>query len=96
MEEEKALVRFCIKLDDLGHPLNMSIVKRLAVGMLSAFRKRDVGTHWTNRFLKRNPAVVAKFSQRLDRQRATASDSTVLEDFFKKVYIFPANSCSKS
>jgi hypothetical protein len=74
MEEEKALVRFCIKLDDLGHPLNMSIFKRLAVGMLSASRRREVGIHWTNRFLKRNPAVVAKFSQRLDRQRATASD----------------------
>jgi len=44
-----------------------------------------VEKHWINRFLKRNPDVVAKFNERLDRQRATAGDPTALEDFFKKL-----------
>jgi len=74
VEEEKAIVRFCGKLDDLGHPLSLPIVKRLAAAMLSPSRVREVGTHWINRFLKQNPDVVAKFSQHLDRQRVTAGD----------------------
>jgi hypothetical protein len=88
VEEEKAIVRFCGKLDDLGHPLSLPMVKRLAAGMLPPSREREIGKHWINRFLKRNPDVVAKFSQRLDRQRATAGDPTVLKDFFIKVCSF--------
>jgi hypothetical protein len=67
------------------------MVKRSAAGMLPLSREREIGRHSINRFLKRNPSVIAKFSQRLDRQRATAGDPTVLKDFFNKVCSFHVN-----
>jgi hypothetical protein len=67
------------------------MVKKLAAAMLPPSREREIRKHWINRFLKRNPSVVAKLSQRLDYQRATAGDPTVLKDFFNKVCSFHVN-----
>jgi hypothetical protein len=86
VEEEKAIVRFCETLDDLGHPLRGSLVKAFAMALLPSSRRRQLGKHWLSRFLNRNPALVSKFSQRLDRQRANANDPAILKDFFRKVY----------
>jgi len=88
LEEEKSIVRFCETLDDLGHPLQAKMVKALAMSLLSPHRRWQLGKHWMTRFLNRHPAVTAKFSQGLDRQRANANDRAILEDFFHKVYYF--------
>ena len=87
VEEEKANVRLCVTLDDWGHPLRGSLVKAFAMSLLSRTRQRQLGNHWLTRFLNRNPTIVSKFSQRLDRQRANASDPVILKDFFRKVFI---------
>ena len=34
VEEEKAIVRFCVILDDWGHPLRGSLVKAFAMSLL--------------------------------------------------------------
>ena len=72
---EKAIVRFCVLFDDLGHPLRGSLVKAFAIPLLPPAHRRQLSNHWLTRFLNRNPAVASKFSQRLDRQRANASNS---------------------
>jgi hypothetical protein len=89
VEEEKAIVRFCLTLDDWGHPLKLPMIKEFATALLPSEKHREIGQHWMNRFLRRNPNVVARYSQRLDRQRATASDPAILEDFFRKVFSLP-------
>jgi hypothetical protein len=85
VEEEKAIVRFCETLDDLGHPLRGSLVKAFAMALLPNARRRQLGKHWLTRFLNRHPALISKFSQRHDRQRANANDPAILKDFFRKV-----------
>ncbi len=87
VEEEKAIVRFCVTLDDLGHPLRGSLLKAFAISLLPPVRQRQLGKHWITRFLNRNPALASKFSQRLDRQRANANDPAILKDFFCKVCV---------
>jgi hypothetical protein len=88
LEEEKSIVRFCETLDDLGHPLQVKMVKAFAMSLLPPHRRRQLGKHWMTRFLNRHPAITGKFSQRLDRQRANANDPAILKDFFRKVYHF--------
>lgn len=78
-EVEKAIVQSCVLFDDLGHPLRGSLVKAFAISLLPPARRRQLSNHWLTRLLNRNPAVASKFSQRLDRQRANASNS---EGFF--------------
>ena len=87
VEEEKAIVRLCVTLDDWGHPLRGSIIKAFAMSLLPRARRRQLGNHWLTRFLNRNSAIVSMFSQRLDRQRANASDPVILKDYFYKVFI---------
>jgi len=91
VEEEKAIVRLCLTLDDWGHPLKLPMIKEFATALLSESpeKRQEVGQRWVNRFLGRNPEVVSKYSQRLDRQRATASDPAILKDFFMKVPLSP-------
>ena len=86
LEEEKSIVRFCETLDDLGHPLQVKMVKAFVMSLLPPHRRRQLGKHWMSRILNRHPAVTAKFSQRLDRQRANANNPAILKDFFHKVY----------
>ena len=86
-EEEKAILRLYVTLDDWGHPLRGSLVKDFAMSLLPQARRRQLGNHWLTRFLNRNPAIVSKFSQRLDCQRANASDPVILKDYFRMVFI---------
>lgn len=84
--EELTIVRWCERMDDWGFPLRLSLVKEMAAYLV---KKREIGRtlgkHWLDRFLKRNPGIVSKFSARLDRQRALADNPELIKDYFKKV-----------
>jgi hypothetical protein len=84
--EELTIVRWCERMDDWGFPLRLSLVKEMAAYLV---KKREIGRklgkHWLDRFLKRNPSIVSKFSARLDRQRALANSPELIKDYFKKV-----------
>ena len=43
------------------------------------------GKNWITRFLIRHPILAAKFAGRVDRQRANASNSRIINDRFKKL-----------
>jgi hypothetical protein len=90
-QEEKSIVRFCNTLDDYGHPANMRILKGFAKSLLPLSKRREVGKHWATRFLNRHPELAARFSQRLDRQRANASDPAIIKVFFRKVIVLHYN-----
>jgi len=84
--EEKAIVRWCSRLDEWGHPARLPVVKAMAEALVQRREKeRRIGKHWLSRFLKRQPELVSKVSTRLDRQRALASDSRIISDYFQKV-----------
>ena len=85
LEQGKSLVRFCEALADLGHPMTLKMLREFALSMLSPCKDQKLGVHWASRFLHLNKALAAKFSQRLDRQRANANDPIILKDFFRKV-----------
>ena len=87
MEEEKAILRLCVVLDDWGHPLRGPLVKAFETSLLPRARRRQLGNHRLTRFLNRNLAIVSKFSQRLDRQGVSASDPDILKDNFCKIFV---------
>ena len=85
-QEEKAVVRWCKSLDDWGFPPKLTLVKQMA-GHLMKNRAsgQKLGKHWLKQFLNPNPELASRFSSRLDRQRALASNPAVLRDYFTKV-----------
>lgn len=84
--EEKSVVAWCIRMDDWGFPLKLSLVKEMSAYLI---KKRNsghkLGVHWLGRFLDRNPEIASRFSSRLERQRAFADNPIVLKDYFRLV-----------
>ena len=84
--EEKAVARWCERLDEWGHPPRLEVVKGMAEAVVGRREKnRSLGKHWISRFLSRHPGLASKLSSRLDRQRAFASNPVVIKDYFAKV-----------
>jgi len=82
-------------LCDLGH-LRIPIVKEFAATLLPVSERRELGIYWMDRFPKRNPELATRFNQQLYRQRASAGNVMILEDFFKKVVAFESRVISES
>jgi hypothetical protein len=78
-------VRFCLKLDGWGNPLKLQYVKAMAYHLQPTEKRTIPGKHWITRFLNRHPIITSKIASRIDRQRATADNPTVLAGFFKLV-----------
>jgi len=85
-QQEKAVVRWCNTLDDWGFPPKLTLVKQMAGHLIEKRASgQKLGKHWLKWFLDRNPELASWFSNRLDRQRALASNPAVLRDYFTKV-----------
>ncbi|CCX34403.1 Similar to conserved hypothetical protein [Penicillium marneffei ATCC 18224]; acc. no. XP_002144529 [Pyronema omphalodes CBS 100304] len=84
-EEEKAIVRFCQHVDDLGHPLNLGTLKAFAIAIQPPSKCREVRKHWITWFPDRHPELEFRCSQCLDRQRANANDPVLIKDYFQKL-----------
>jgi len=69
----------------------MRILKGFAKSLLPVSKHREVGIHWATRFLNRHPEFAAELCQRLDRQRANASDPAIIKDFFHRVIVLHYN-----
>jgi hypothetical protein len=91
-EEEEVLIWYCDILQRTGFPQNVKDAIALAEKIL---RKRDptatISPRWLDRsFYKRHPEVKARWSQQLDRVRATHGNNfAALEAFFEMVYPLP-------
>ena len=85
-DEESAVVRWCERLDEWGHPARVDLVRSMAEGIVARrLKDHSLGKNWITWFLNRHPALATKRSTRLDRQRALASDPVGLKDYFNKV-----------
>jgi len=84
--EERAIVRWCERLDEWAHPPRLAVVKSMAQGLLrKRMRSQSLGKNWLTRFLNRHLVLASRFGTRLDRQRALASSPDIIRDFFQKV-----------
>ena len=75
-EEEKALVEWCIKLINWGHPPRVETLRTLTSGLLqikTGDSNKRVGKHWTERFIERHKQLETTYSQALDNNRAKAT-----------------------
>jgi hypothetical protein len=89
--EEKAIGRWCQKLDDWGFPPRLSAVHRMAASLVAKHASHlPLGRNWLTRFLNRNPELAGRFSNRLERERAFANNpaTSSLKDYFVKL-IYP-------
>ena len=73
--EKNVLVQHLFRAYQSGYPLNIKHLNDCADGLL---RNKNVNStvnyHWHNAFFKRHSGVSAKFSRRIDRQRAKAEN----------------------
>ena len=74
---EKALKEWVNTWDERGFPARLN-----EEGASSPAR---LGSSWLGRFLDRHPTYSTKFAVNLDRQRALASNPTLIKDFFQKL-----------
>jgi len=88
--EEKAIVRWILKLEEWGFPPRIAHVKE-GVAILKGIEWDEdskVGKNWITRFLDRHPYLVSKLSSQFDKKRIKASDPEIIRDHFNKLLQF--------
>jgi hypothetical protein len=95
-EEEKEIVRWIERLDDMAIPPRAIHVYQM-VGAILAKRPADptvpankkpkgmIGKHWISRFLDRHPQLASHFAGRIDNQRVVAGQPAGIQSFFNRL-----------
>lgn len=88
--EEEAIKEWIAKVDGFGWPPRVEYVREMALGFIRShgIRNPKLGKNWMTQFLDRHPDLASRFTDRLDKQRAFASNPAILRDSFKKVGFF--------
>jgi len=87
LAEEKAIVRWIVKLEEWGFSLRIAHVKE-AVALLkwkSWDEESTVARNWITRFLNRYPELVSKLSSQFDKKGIKASDPNLIQSYFTKL-----------
>jgi hypothetical protein len=86
-QEELAIKRWILKIDSYGWPPKIDYVRHMALEFIRSHGNPSpkLGKNWITRYLDRHPDLASRFTNRLDKQRAFASNPLLLRDFFKKV-----------
>jgi len=87
--EEQSLVQWILDLDRRGFPPYIIDVRRMADVLLAA-RGQDpppqpVGKKWVSRFIQSQSELQTKWTRRLNSQRASHEDPTIIAAWFKLV-----------
>ena len=77
-------------MDKCGLPLQISTVSHLAQLLLSTCLSMPteaitIGGHWVNCFVKCNPELNLKYTQKYDYQHAKCEDSNLIRAWFARV-----------
>ena len=58
-------------------------VHEMALGLIQShgIKNPTLGKNWISPFLDRHPDLASRFTERLDKQRAYASNPAILHDF---------------
>ena len=85
--EETAIEEWIIKVDYLGWPPLIDYIHQMPLGFIEShgIQNPKIGNNWITRFLDRHPNLASRFTNRLDKQRAYASNPEIFRDFFQKV-----------
>ena len=83
--EEATLSKWILDMDKRGLPLHISHVRYLAKLLLSARQKQSsmpsIGELWVNRFIRRHPELISKYTRRYDYQRARCEDPELIKNW---------------
>ena len=89
---EKALKEWINTWDERGFPARLDLFKTVAAQLAESRAQEEgasspasLGSSWLGRFLDRHPTYSTKFAVNLDRQRALASNPTLIKDYFQKL-----------
>ena len=84
--EESVLSEWILDMDRRGLPLQISVVHHLAQLLFSArIPSTIIGKNWVNRFVKRNPGLISKYTRKYDYQRAKCEDPNLIKSWFTRV-----------
>ena len=88
---EKALEQWVDTWGEHGFPPRLDLFKAVAAQLAERRAEEEgnpslaeLGSTWLRGFLNRHPTFSTKFSVTLDRQRALASNPTLIKDYFQK------------
>ena len=90
-EEENAMKRYCLMVDDLGFPLKYETLREIAQDLYSRSHEgeeQEFGENWIARYLRRHQEIKGKIAKALSRQRAMASDPEVICKFLQVAHDF--------
>ena len=89
---EDALKKWALRMDSQGFLPRLDIFKAVARKLFQQqldgsndSEPKTVGPTWLRGFLNRNPAISARYSSPMDRQRALANHPGPIKDYFKKL-----------
>ena len=89
---EDALKKWALRMGSQGFPPRLDIFKAVVKKLFQQqlddsndSEPKTVGPTWLRGFLNRNPAISARYSSPMDRQRALANHPGPIKDYFKKL-----------
>ena len=81
--DEKAIANLCREMDDIGFPVTFDIVREMAQNILNERGEiHQVGEHWVDRFIKRNPEVKSCYVKQMDKSRQQSAANKGLSTQF--------------
>ena len=84
--EESTLLAWILDMDRRGLPLQVSVVHHLAQLLVSArIPSAIIGKNWVNRYVKRHPGLISKYTRKYDYQRAKCEDPMLIKSWFTRV-----------
>jgi len=94
--EERAIVRWIVRLEEFGFPPRVSHVKEAIVLLkhpelsleeeaIEGYFEGAIGKNYLTRFLNRHPDLVSKLSSNFDKRRIKQSDPGVIQRHFARV-----------
>lgn len=81
--EEKALIDWILRLQAWGWPARVDQVREMARFLLDKKNdKKPLGINWVQKFLDRHPQLKTAFIPPLDKERASAQNRQIFEEWF--------------
>ena len=89
---EDALKKWALRMDSQEFPPRLDISKAIAKKLFQQqlddsndSEPKPLGPTWLRGFINQNPAISARYSTPMDRQRAFANHPGPIKDYFKKL-----------
>ena len=73
--EEKEIIKWCDKMDDMGFEVGRTEIEEMVMKWKPELKCSD---GWWDRFRKRNPELVLRKTQKMDRMRSGALNENVI------------------